>query len=152
MARGVLLALTALLLAVSLACGDDDDATPSPTPDLGLGGSLPRHLTAVSPANGATLTNAELGAGEGACASFTFAVGGETMGDDPTSSVRLFVQGEDFTDSADFQVTASQPPTNGTICYSPEEPLPAGPVLMTVRYSEATGREFVYNWQFTLSE
>jgi hypothetical protein len=150
--RALLLALTALLFAFTIACGDDDDATPTPTPDNGLGASFPRHLTDVAPDNGASVTNADLAAeNQGICASLTFA-DGEGMGDDPTSLVKLFVQGEDVTGSAGWQVTTSEPSTGGTICYVPQQDLEPGPILANVRWSDVTGREFTYSWQFTVTD
>lgn len=130
--------------------------TPTPTPDLGLGASFPKHLTDVSPDNGASLTNADLSAspasdlGPGICATFSFS-GGDGMGDDPTTLVKLFVGGEDVTGSASWVLTASSPPTGGTICYVPTQAFESGPVLATARCSEVTGREFIHSWQFTVT-
>lgn len=150
MIRPLLLALTCLLLTLAIACGGgDDDATP--TPNLGLGASLPRHLASIAPANASLVTNAELtGEADGICATFRFG-DGEGMGDDPTTLVKMTVQGEDVTDSATFVVTASAPPTGGTMCYAPPQALEIGPILTNVRWSDATGREFTYSWQFTVT-
>lgn len=159
MIRAAVLPLAILLIALAAACGSGSEATPTPTPDLGLGGSLPRHLSSVSPAHGASVTNADLHAGEspgaqpsqdGICASFSFA-GGDGMGDDPTRLVKLTVGGEDVTDSSTWQVTASQPPTNGTLCYRPPAPFGAGPLIASVRYDEISGREFTYSWQINVT-
>lgn len=156
MIRSLLLALTGLLLAFTIACGGSDYATPTPTPDLGLGASFPKHLTGVSPENGSSVTNQQLRDGHGppgtsgVCATFSFA-GGDGMGDDPAKLVKLFIGGEDVTDSATWAVTGSAPPTNGTICYVPPQAFGAGPVLATARWSEVSGREYIHSWQFTVT-
>lgn len=156
MIRAVVLPLAIVLIALAAACGGGSE--PTPTPDLGLGGSLPKHLTAVTPANAASVTNADLHAGEtpgaqpsqdGICATFSFS-GGDGMGDDPTSTVKIVVQGEDVTDSSTWLLTASPPPTNGTLCYTPPASFPTGPLTVRVRYAEVTGRQYVYSWQFQI--
>jgi hypothetical protein len=155
--RAAFLPLAIVLIALAAACGGGSE--PTPTPDLGLGGSFPRHLTAISPAHAASVTNADLHAGEtpgsqpsqdGICASFSF-TGGDGMGDDPTSTVKLLVGGEDVTDSSTWVVTASQPPTNGTLCYRPPAPFATGSLIANVRYSEVSGRQFTYSWQLQIT-
>lgn len=153
--------LTALALALiallAVACGGNDDGEPTPTYTVpgGVNTSLPRHLTSVFPQQASFVTDADLHTGEdgssgGVCAGFDFLVG-EGMGDDPTSRVTLLVEQEDVTGSAIWQISASQPPTGGTLCYAPPEALPPGERTATVRYSDSTDRQFVYNWTFTLS-
>ena len=160
MIRTLFVALTGLLLALTVACGGSDDGTPTPTPTrdagIALGASFPKHLTGISPKNGASLTNAELsaspspGASQGICATFTFS-GGDGMGDDPTTLVKLFVGGEDVTGSSTWVVTGSAPPTGGTICYVPTQAFEPGTVLATARWSEVSAREFINSWQFTVT-
>ncbi|MEO8456499.1 MAG: hypothetical protein ABI559_01685 [Chloroflexota bacterium] len=150
MTRAVLLALTVLLFAFVVGCsGGDDPATATPTPDLGAGGSLPRHLSSVTPANLAPVTNTEL-KGSGICGGFSFS-GGDGMGDNPTTLVKLFVQDEDVSADLKWEVTASQPSTGGTACYTPPADYTAGNVLVTLRWKEATGREFIYSWQINVT-
>jgi hypothetical protein len=156
--RAAFLLLAIVLIALAAACGSGSE--PTPTPDLGLGGSFPKHLTSVTPANGSSVTNAELHAGEapgprsgsqsGICASFTFA-GGDGMGADPTSTVKLFVGGENVTDSSTWTVTTSAPPTGGTLCYTPPAPFVTGPLTVNVRYAEVSGRQYTYSWQFQVT-
>lgn len=74
------------------------------------------------------------------------------MGENPTERVTMVVGLEDVTGSAVWTVTASEPPTGGTICYASPQPLDASEQLVTVRYSDSTGRQFIYNWQFTVAE
>jgi hypothetical protein len=156
--RAAFLPLAIALIALAAACGGGSE--PTPTPDLGLGGSLPRHLTAVSPAHGASVTNADLHAGEtpgaqpsqdGICATFSFA-GGDGMGD--TTSVKLTVQGEDVTDSSTWALTNAGehgPIDGGSICYTPPAAFVTGPLTVNVRYAEVTGREYTYSWQFQVT-
>lgn len=145
----------ALIIALAAACGGDDDG-PTPTPSLnpGVNGSLPRHLTKVEPAQKSTVSNDDLHIGEdvatgGVCASFDFTAV-EGMGDTPTDRVQMLVNQEDVTQSASWTVTASQPPTGGTMCYASPQPFPEGDQLITVNYSDATERRFTYSWQFTV--
>ncbi len=149
-----LLVFAALLTAAMLiaACGGNDEEEPTPTYTVpgGVNTSLPRHLTAVRPEQESTVTNEELQASEGGiCASFDFRAG-ETMGDDPTSRVTLIVGQEDVTGSASFVVTDDFPTSSGTICYVPPNPFSAEVHTVTVRYSDATDRQFIYNWTFTV--
>lgn len=146
-----------LIALLAAACGGgDDEPTPTYTVPGGVNTSLPRHLTGVSPEQASTVTNADLHIGEeqataGICAGFDFRVG-ETMGDDPTERVTLFVGQEDVTDSTSLLVLTSDPPRGGTICYASPQPFEAGEVLATVRYSDSTDRQFIYNWTFTVAE
>ena len=154
MIRAAVLPLAIALIALAAACGGGSEEV-TPTPDLGLGGSFPRHLTGVTPEHGATVTNADLHVGEtdvqmGICADFSFG-GGDGMGDDPTSLVTLFVGGEEVTDSSTWVVTASQPPTGGSICYTPPQPY-NGPIIANARWKETSDREFTYSWQFTVTD
>jgi hypothetical protein len=146
----IALALTALI-AVSACGGDDDEVSPTPTPRRDVNTSLPRHLASVSPVQESTVTNQDIQAGGGICASFDFRVG-ETMGDDPTSRVKLLLDEEDVTESTSFVVTDDFPTSQGTICYDPTTPLEAGERTATVRYSDATDRQFIYNWTFTVAD
>jgi hypothetical protein len=145
-----------LLIAVALAaCGDDDDATPTFTLPPGVNGSLPRHLSEVTPSPDAVVSNEDLHVGEmdptaGICASFDF-TSGDGMGEEPAELVQMIVNGEDITGSVSWVVTDSFPPTNGTMCYAPPEPLEEGLVIVTVNYSEVTDRKFTYSWAFTVS-
>lgn len=151
------LAVLLLISLIAAACGGgDDEPTPTYTVPGGINTSLPRHLTAVAPEPESTVTNANLHVGEqvasgGICASFDFTVG-EGMGESPTEHVTLVVGLEDVTDSAVWTVTASEPPTGGTICYASPQPFDAAEQLVTVRYSDSTDRQFIYNWQFTIAE
>lgn len=145
-----LAALTALVL-VAASCGGDSEAEPTPTYTVpgGVNTSLPRHLSSVLPAQGSTVTWSQLLTGGGICATFAFQ-DGETMGDDPTARVSLILGTEDVTDSSEWVVTDDFPTSQGTICYEPPDVLPPGEEVATVRYSDATDRQFVYNWTFTV--
>lgn len=156
MKRLTVAAVALIALAVAACGGGSEEATPTYTVPGGVNTSLPRHLVSVTPEQESTVANADLHIGEdpasgGICAGFDFTTG-EGMGEDPTSRVSLFVVQEDVTGSATWQVTASQPPTGGTMCYAPPQPLEPGEVLATVRYSDSTDRQFIYNWTFTVSE
>jgi hypothetical protein len=146
-----------LSLLAAAACGGGGEPTPTPTVTVpgGVNTSLPRHLTKVEPAAKSTVSNADLHIGEanatgGICATFDFTVA-DGMGDKPTDRVALFVNQENVTNSSTWQVTASQPPTSGTICYAAPQPFDEGEQLASVRYTEATERQFIYNWTFTVS-
>lgn len=152
------LLVAALLLTVALlaACGGDDGPTGTPTIPPGVNGSLPRHLAKVTPAQGSTVTNADLHIGEdpatgGICATFDFTAG-DSMGDDPTSLVTMTIDREDVTSSASWVVTASFPPTGGTMCYASPQPFDEGArPIVALLYSDVTGRRYAYSWDFTVS-
>ena len=74
------------------------------------------------------------------------------MGENPHERVTSVVGQEDVTDSAVWTVTASEPPTGGTICYASPQPFEPGEQVVTVRYSDSTDRQFIYNWTFTVAE
>jgi hypothetical protein len=149
--RRLTLIAAAALALVAAACGSDGEEAPTPTYTVpgGVNTSLPRHLASVTPAQGSTVTWGQLLTGGGVCAAFDFRVG-ETMGEDPTVRVTLIVSEEDVTDSSEWVVTDDFPTSAGTICYEPPDPLPPGEQVVTVRYTDATDRQFVYNWTFTL--
>lgn len=155
--RLLAIALFALLtvVAVSACGGDNDESVPSPTPEVVPGGVFPRHLTAVSPAHESTVTNAEIDpqspdTTNHICASFDFRAG-ETMGDDPTSRVGMVINEENITDSAAWVVTDDLPTSSGTLCYAPPGGL-EGLQTVVLRWSDATDRQFVYSWQFTVAD
>jgi len=153
----LLLLTFALIAAGAVACGGGGSNTPTPTYTLpaGVNGSLPRHLTSVVPAQASTVSNADLHIGEtnptsGICATFDFTPG-DGMGPSPTALVQLLVNQEDVTDSANWVITLSQPPTGGTICYAAPQPFDPGLQLITLNYSEVTDRRFTYSWSFTVT-
>ena len=117
---------------------------------------LPVHLASVALAHASTVTNEELGVGTtdgatGVCVGFDFR-DGEGMGDDPTGLVQLLLNEEDVSDSLAWVVTDDIPTSSGTGCYTPPEPIIAGIQNARVRYSDSTGREFVYAWRFSVAE
>jgi hypothetical protein len=151
----LLVAVLVIVAACLAACGGGDEATPTPTIPPGVNGSLPRHLTAVTPQQGSTVTNGDMHIGEspatgGVCASFDFTAG-DGMGDDPTSRVTMTVNQEDVTASASWVITPSQPPTSGTMCYAAPQPFPEGTSIVTLLYSDSTDRQFFYSWDFTVA-
>jgi hypothetical protein len=99
------------------------------------------------PENGATFDADEL-AETGICAGFDFREG-ETMGDEPTTRVELFLNEEPVTDSGEWVVTDDLPTSSGTLCYQPGGDV-SGLQTVIVRWSDAKDRLFVYSWQFTV--
>jgi hypothetical protein len=137
--------------AVALvACGGGDAGDDG----AAIGAPFPPHITAVKPADGASVTNDDLFVGQsdrggGICVSFRFQAG-SGLGDDPTSRVQLFLNNEEVTGSLQWITTEDYPPSQGGGCYTPPRTLPAGPHLVTVAYSDLAGQEFEYAWRFTV--
>lgn len=156
--RFLAFALITIIASLSIvACGDDDGGGDVPTPSAAatvpVGGLFPQHLTSIAPENGATVTNEDLNVGdpdalESICAGFDFRVG-ETMGDQPLQRVQMFFNEENVTTSGTWIVTDDNPTSSGTMCYTPPAPL-EGLQTVVMRWSNATAREFVYSWQFTV--
>jgi hypothetical protein len=141
------------LIALIVACGDDDDSGATSTPPVF---QLPRHLQSVTPEPNAQVTNADLPIGEedateGVCAGFAFQEG-EGMGDEPTSRVTMTLGGEPVTDSIVWVVTDDLPTSMGTGCYAPPVDLEPGAHEVVVHYSDSTDRQFEYTWQFEITD
>jgi hypothetical protein len=146
------LALVISLAVLAAGCGDDDEAGPTASPTAPAGGSLPVGLASVEPASGSSVTNDDIRAEDGGvCVGFSFQVG-QGMGSDPVSAVSLTFNAEDVTSQLEWQVTADEPPSSGAGCYLPPEPLASGEQEATVRYTDSTGRGFIYTWRFQVSE
>lgn len=140
----------ALLLLSSAACGDDDGG-PQPS-----NGQLPTELTEVEPAHGASVTNDDLQGDPmvslvGICGGFAFQ-SGDGMGNDPTSLVTMTLNGQDVTADMMWITTDDLPPSLGTGCYSPAEPLGIGEQHVVISYTDVDGDEFDYSWSFTITE
>ncbi len=161
MIRSAVLALAALALFLAACGGDDDDGrvpddhdddtTPAPATIQEVPSTFPRGLTNVNPLHEASVTAASVGEGlTGICITYDL-LAGEGLGDDPGAVTELLLNQENITDSLEWVTTDDVPTSEASGCYNPPSPLAPGITAMRLRYTDLTGRQFEYTWQFTVT-
>lgn len=154
-ARAVL-ALAALLLFAA-ACGGDDDRGRIDDPTsvqitVGPAAQLPRGLTSVNPEHAAQVeaTSLQAGVHTGVCVTLALREGDGI--ESPQDVTTLTLNLEDISDSLVWTNTDDDPTSQATGCYSPPDPLDPGVYGATLRYTDKAQRNFIYNWQFTVTD
>jgi nitrous oxide reductase accessory protein NosL len=150
--RRAVLALAALLL-LAAACGDDDQGNDGPTPvqaTVGPAAQLPRGLKSVTPGHAAQLSPDAVQTTR-VCVTLAL-LEGDGITDQPQDVASLTLNLEDISDSLVWTNTDDNPTSEATGCYLPPEPLAPGVHAATLRYTDKAERNFIYNWQFEVTD
>ncbi len=123
------------------------DFRPSLPHEWRWNGGAPEHITNLFPGDGQTVTQEELKDGIALNWRFRWGPG---MGNNPTQSVRLFLDNTEVTNGLSWMTTKDLPPSFGTMRYVPPQPLSDGEHTARVTYTDAEGTQYSYTWRFNV--
>ena len=115
--------------------------------DWTWGGGLPPHVTSVSPASGA---QADAALKDGLCIGFHFQ-SPTRMGNNPTSLIKVQLDGADISKNVLWMSTKDLPPSQGRGCYTPTTKLSSGEHAVTLSYTDEAGTSYRYDWKFFMA-